>query len=97
MIKKSARFAMARVLIRLAAGANALLTNKRPIVTDGNASFVCVPAAVVHVTIAAAQAGKRTGNQAVHTLRIMNQMKKRARNHDISSPKLFVSIIEPIP
>jgi len=89
MIKKSALFATARVMIRLAAGANALLWNKRPIVTDGNASSVCVPAAVVHVTIAAAQAGKRSGNQAVHTLRIMSQMKKRARNQAISSPKLY--------
>lgn len=90
MIKKSARFAMARVMIRLAAGANALLTNKRPIVTDGNASFVYVPAAVVHVTIAAAQAGKRTGNQVVLTPRIMYQMKKRARNQAISSPTLYI-------
>jgi hypothetical protein len=48
------------------AGANVIPKQSERSVITRAVFTVIVPAAVVHVTIAAAQAGKRTGNQADH-------------------------------
>ncbi len=90
MIKKFALFATARATSQTDVDVSVLQKSRLQLALDVSASSVCVRVVADRAYIAAVRAIKKTGNQAVHTLRIMYQMKKRARNQAISSPKLYL-------
>ena len=77
----------ARVTIQTGAVAN-VVPMRNQLLVPGTVVVVTASAmaAAARVAIAAVRARKKTCNQAVRILRIMNKMKKRARNHLISSP-----------